>query len=163
MTRITYTHGPSAPTLLVDGTDIAWSCAAGFTINVPAPDAPVEVTVQLLGNDFTIDGDGTLTTELPDGVHAALVASGWTPPGSATAHGLRVEMASSNPRVIANGDGTKTIQPSTCAFHPHFIRLVARNGETLMHSEDYATRSNARRAARALAARIGATVREVQQ
>lgn len=143
MTRITYTHGPSAPTLLVDGTDIAWSCAAGFTINVPAPDAPVEVTVQLLGDDFTIDGDGTLTTELPDGVHAALVASGWTPPGSATAHGLRVDVM-------------------TAPGADPWLLLVGRNGEILMHSEGYATRSNARRAARALAQKIGATVREVQ-
>lgn len=143
MTRITYTHGQGAPSLVVDGTDIAWSCAAGFTINVPDPGAPVEVTVQLLGDDFTIDGDGTLTTELPDGVHAALVASGWTPPSSTATHGLRVEVVT----VLDAGQ---------------WLRLVGRNGETLMHSETYATRSNARRAARALAQKIGATVREVQ-
>jgi len=29
---------------------------------------------------------------------------------------------------------------------PHFLRLVAANGETLAHSENYSTRANARRA-----------------
>lgn len=29
---------------------------------------------------------------------------------------------------------------------PHFLRLVAANGETLAHTENYSTRSNARRA-----------------
>lgn len=141
MTRIAYTHGPGGLSLLVDGVEIGWACAAGFTIGVPAPDAPVEVAVRLLADDFTIDGDGTLTTQLPDGVHAALVASGWTPPGDTATHGLRVE--------VHHGQGTP------------WVRLLSRNGETLMHSENYASRSNARRAARALAKKIGADVREV--
>ena len=33
---------------------------------------------------------------------------------------------------------------------PHYLRLVAANGQVLAHSETYASRSNARRAAKAL-------------
>ena len=32
---------------------------------------------------------------------------------------------------------------------PHYLRLVAANGQVLAHSETYSTRANARRAARA--------------
>ena len=33
---------------------------------------------------------------------------------------------------------------------PHYLRLVAANGQILAHSETYSTRANARRAAKAL-------------
>ena len=33
---------------------------------------------------------------------------------------------------------------------PHYLRLVAANGQVLAHSENYSSRSNARRAAKAL-------------
>ena len=42
-------------------------------------------------------------------------------------------------------DGRDAGPPSS---RQHYLRHVAANGETLWHSEAYATRSNARRAAR---------------
>lgn len=59
-------------------------------------------------------------------------------------------------RVISDSNGTR-VQPSTCDRHPHYLRLVGGNGEILMNSEDYSTRSNARRAARTLADQLGIT------
>lgn len=44
---------------------------------------------------------------------------------------------------------------------PHYLRLVAANGAILMHSEAYSTRSNARRAAQAVAAAMCDATREV--
>ena len=44
-------------------------------------------------------------------------------------------------------DPAITPKPSA---RPHYLRLVAANGQVLAHSETYASRSNARRAAKAL-------------
>ena len=43
---------------------------------------------------------------------------------------------------------TDAIKPKPSA-RPHYLRLVAANGQILAHSETYSTRANARRAARA--------------
>ena len=57
----------------------------------------------------------------------------------------RIEIVPS-PVVYIDEDGNEWPQltPSTT---PHFLRLVSANGATLAHSENYATRFNARRAA----------------
>ena len=44
-------------------------------------------------------------------------------------------------------DPAITPKPSA---RPHYLRLVAANGQVLAHSETYASRSNARRAAKTL-------------
>ena len=49
----------------------------------------------------------------------------------------------------------RPVQGSTKATQPHYLRLVAANGETLAHSEPYANRQNARRGADAWLAAFG--------
>ena len=44
---------------------------------------------------------------------------------------------------------TDAIRPKPSA-RPHYLRLVAANGQVLAHSETYSTRANARRGAKAL-------------
>ena len=46
----------------------------------------------------------------------------------------------------ADDPRTTNLKPSA---RPHYLRLVAANGQVLAHSETYSTRANARRAARA--------------
>ncbi|WP_346007267.1 DUF1508 domain-containing protein [Janibacter terrae] len=163
--HVSYYHNPEAggvPVLTIDGVDVTHAMEAGFSIHVPDPGAPASLRVRIAADEFTFDGDATVTVNVPEAVRAALVAAGWNPPGGGDRHGLRLELAPSAAREVDNGDGTVTVQPSTCAFHPHFLRLVGRNGETVMHSENYASRSNARRAAKSLAAKLGiAVVREM--
>lgn len=144
--HVTYHHPQhGTPALTIDGTDVGHAIEAGFTINVPDPGGPASVSVRVAADEFTFDGDATVTVGVPKAVRAALTAAGWTPP-EGTHHGLRLE-------VVVDAE------PACCS---PWLRLVGRNGETLMFSEDYATRSNARRAAKALAAKLGVTdVREV--
>lgn len=155
--HVTYRHPQhGTPSLTVEGVEVAHAIGAGFTITVPAPDGPVEARVTVLADDFTFDGDATVTVDMPDAVRAALAAAGWTSPeGADPRHGLRLEIVAS---AHAEDVGDEACGPSC----PHFVRLKGRNGETVMHSENYATRSNARRAAKNLAAKLGITdVREV--
>lgn len=60
----------------------------------------------------------------------------------------RIEIVPS-PVVYIDEDGNEWPQ-LTPATTPHFLRLVASNGAILAHSENYATRSNARRGAAAM-------------
>ncbi|WP_068325013.1 YegP family protein [Janibacter terrae] len=149
--HVTYRHPQhSSPALTIDGVDVTHAMEAGFSIHVPDPGAPASLRVRVVADDFTFDGDATVTVNVPEQVRAALTAAGWTPPeGTDPRHGLRLEIVQTDPDMSWNGA-------------PHFLRLAGRNGETVMHSENYVSRSNARRAAKGLAAKLGiTTVREM--
>ena len=67
----------------------------------------------------------------------------------------RIELRESTPNCWGTIGGHCTRHGSSCprdrrpSARPHYLRLVAANGQVLAHSETYSTRANARRAARA--------------
>ena len=58
----------------------------------------------------------------------------------------RIELRPADLGWFDRGGELAALKPSA---RPHYLRLVAANGQVLAHSETYSTRANARRAARA--------------